>query len=665
MGVLALLILFPLIIALIMLAIKSDKIRTPIVVGAAIVIGALSIFFAVTNLGSEMKVMWLSAGAAEIVGNAMIVIEAALALLIVYQGLKYKKYLACILALVQTPLLIWFELTKGHDIKTETFLYSDNFSIIMIVIIGVIGSAICVYATGYMKDFTKHHPDAGDRRPFFYFLMFLFLSAMFGIVISNNLVWMYFFWEITTLCSFFLIGYSKGLKEAINNSFRALIMNLLGGLFFVVGIVVLGYFAETVELSSLLTMATEGKATGQMMPFIPVVVGCLAFAGLTKAAQMPFSSWLLGAMVAPTPTSALLHSSTMVKAGVFLIVKLSPALGVNTMFDIGPGFMVILVGGVTFLFASMAALSQSNAKRVLAYSTVANLGLIVACAGVGTAPAVWAAILLIIFHAVTKSLLFLCVGTAEHNIRSRDIEDMDGLFGRMPRLAAFMIVGISGMFLAPFGMLISKWAALQAVADSNDAWLVLFIVFGSSVTLFYWMKWLGKMVAVVANRENIQQNVHNAEWSITGGLTGLVIAFTITFPFFSHTTIVPYLTGAFKGISEANAEALRTDNLIIMIVMVVLVLCLILLLYGRTNKRVVPLYMSGVNKGDDLTYEGAMQKDVPIALRNWYLADMFPEKLMNKIGNIVTCVVLTLTLTYLLGIVLYMLDYLKSMGGVL
>ena len=132
---------------------------------------------------------------------------------------------------------------------------------------------------------------------------------------------------------------------------------------------------------------------------------------------MPFHTWLLGAMVAPTPTSALLHSSTMVKAGVFLLIKLSPIFLVCPVAAV----MTILVGGLTFLLCSFMAISQTNAKRVLAYSTIANLGLIVACAGVGTPEAVWAATFLVLFHAVAKSLLFLCVGTAEHHIGSRDI----------------------------------------------------------------------------------------------------------------------------------------------------------------------------------------------------------------------------------------------------
>lgn len=130
---------------------------------------------------------------------------------------------------------------------------------------------------------------------------------------------------------------------------------------------------------------------------IPVIL--LAFAGLTKSAQFPFSKWLLGAMVAPTPSSALLHSATMVKAGVYLLLRLAPVMAGN-----GAGIMVSLIGGITFFVASVLAITQSDGKSVLAYSTISNLGLITACAGVGVAQTVWAGALLMIFHAVSKSL---------------------------------------------------------------------------------------------------------------------------------------------------------------------------------------------------------------------------------------------------------------------
>ncbi|HBQ27231.1 MAG TPA: oxidoreductase, partial [Syntrophomonas sp.] len=162
-------------------------------------------------------------------------------------------------------------------------------------------------------------------------------------------------------------------------------------------------------------------------------------------------------MVAPTPVSALLHSSTMVKAGVYLVVRMAPAYQGTYLSD-----LVAVAGAFTFLTASVLAVTQSNAKRVLAYSTIANLGLIIACAGINTPVAISAAIALIIFHAVSKGLLFLSTGVIEHNIGSRDIEDMGGLVDRMPVTTIIVAIGVLSMFLPPFGMLVGKWASLEA-----------------------------------------------------------------------------------------------------------------------------------------------------------------------------------------------------------
>ena len=285
------------------------------------------------------------------------------------------------------------------------------------------------------------------------------------------MVWLFTGWEVTTVCSFLLIAYTRT-EEAIKNAFRQIIMNLAGGIAFLVALYVMAIQFGTLSFLDFLVIGIQNPA------LVALPVCALAFAGLTKAAQMPFHTWLLGAMVAPTPTSALLHSSTMVKAGVFLLVKLAPVMYAGTMSAQGgflaaaPGLMVILVGGLTFALCSFMAVSQTNAKRVLAYSTIANLGLITACAGVGTPEAVWAALFLILFHAIAKSLLFLCVGTAEHHIGSRDIEDMDLLFERMPRLARFMMLGIMCMFIAPFGMLVAKWATLVSFVDTGQVALI-------------------------------------------------------------------------------------------------------------------------------------------------------------------------------------------------
>lgn len=638
MGTILFLIGFPIVIAVILLVSKEDKVRDVVVKFAALVIAAAAIFVAVQYFRSGGDTFELHY---EAINYVMMAIEALLALYIIIIGIKHKKYLASLFAVIQTPLIMWFELTKGHSIEVQNNMYVDRLSMIMILIIGIIGSLITVYALGYMKDFQHHHAGEKDRRPWFFFVMFIFLGAMVGLVTSNNMIWMYFFWEITSLSSFWLIGFTKT-KEATNNAFRALIMNLLGGLGFAVGIVILGQVFGTIELS---TMLMIGSVYGGV---VAIPAAFFAFAGITKAAQMPFNSWLLGAMVAPTPTSALLHSSTMVKAGVFMIIKLAPVLGMSNF----AGIMTMMVGGITFLMASFAAISQSNAKRVLAYSTIANLGLIVTCGGIGTAEAVWAGIMLIIFHAVTKSLLFLCVGTAEHNIGSRDIEDMDGLFVRMPRLAAFMMIGIAGMFLAPFGMLISKWAAMTAFVNSGNFILVGIICFGSAVTAFYWIKWMGKLSAIVANEKNIQQNVHKEEWFVQGTLVGLTVAVCLVFPLISIYILVPYLETVFGGISAA---IMSSDNMIIMCIMVAAIVVLTGFFFGKSKKKIVPIYLSGVNEGDNRTYYGSMGKDVKFTLRNWHMEKYFGEKKMNLVGGILTTAMLVIGIGMMVGTLISLL----------
>ncbi len=642
LGTLAFLILFPTVIALILLAVKSDAARGGIVKLSAALIALGSIVLTVLYFMNGKEIFL--AFEAEWISYAMMVIEIFLLIVIVYLGIKYKHYWACVLALIQTPLTVWFEITHGKDIEISYNLYVDGLSVIMALIIGIIGSLIAVYALGYMKDFQKHNEDQKDRRCFFFFIIFIFLAAMFGLVTSNNLCWMYFFWEITSLCSFFLIGYSKT-DEAIANSFRALVMNLGGGLGFCFAILFLGNFLNTLELSGLLA----GGASGAWGYYLTIPVACLAFAGITKAAQMPFNSWLLGAMVAPTPVSALLHSSTMVKAGVFMILKLSPLMGVwlpgysqsfGVIYYNWAGLMVMMVGGITFLLASFAAISQSNAKRVLAYSTVANLGLIVTCGGIGTAAAVWAGIMLIIFHAVAKSLLFLSVGTTEHRIGSRDIEDMDGLFSRVPAVAKFMIVGICGMFIAPFGMLLSKWACMISFVDSGNPFLILLLVFGSAATLFFWAKWLGKLCAIVAGKDDHEAiGIPGEEKAVLGTLATLTVVLCLFFPVLSNGIVVPYLGSVFADIETGM---LASSNLVIMSILVAVLILIIAFFFGKTKKRIVPIYLSGENAGDDISFRNALKQTQAASLKNWYMEGYFGEVKMNRIGIISTVIILAL-----------------------
>ena len=625
----------PFIAACLLLVVRNDRARAAIAEVAAAIIILSSVWVAYSYLGEPQTFGFHS----ETIGTLMFVVEIILGLVIIYLGIKHKKYAASALGLVQLCMSLYFEFALKEGIEVENALYIDDLSIIMVLIIGIIGSLICVYAVGYMRDFQEHHKDEKDRRPWFFFLLYTFLSAMYGIVLSNDLVWMFFFWEITTLCSFALIGYTKT-EEAVNNSFRQLIFNLVGGICFLAALMVLASEYGYLDMESLLA----GDSGEQ---WLLLVVGLLCVAGMVKAAQMPVHTWLLGAMVAPTPTSALLHSSTMVKAGVFMVLKLSPLM----LTDGDPnlvGYMVMSVGGLTFLLASMAAISQSNAKRVLAYSTIANLGLIVACAGVGTPEAVWAGIMLMVFHAITKSMMFLCVGTAEHHIGSRDIEDMDGLFVRMPKLAIMMMIGIAGMFLAPFGMLISKWAAMTSFVDSEYIVLIACIVFGSAVTSFYWTKWLGKLACTASNAENCEETVHKQEWFVLGCLTVLTIAVCVLYPVMSSEAIVPYLEGVFDVGSGALVPLLESNNMYIVILMVIVLVLLPLPFFGRTKKKVVPNYMAGVGI-DDQSYVGSMGTTVDVSLRNWYMNPWFGESHVGRIGEVVTAVVIVIVILTIIG----------------
>ncbi len=595
-----------------MLLVRSDLERNWIVNLSALGIGVVTVLLLVSLF--DKGTLYYSI-AAEPVSLLMFCIELIIAVFILYLGIKYRNYLVVALILVQSAVMVWFETAYAHAADVTFPLFIDQLSIIMALIIGIIGCLICVYSLGYMKNFHEHHKEMKDNRNIFFFVMFVFISAMFGLVFSNNLLWVYFFWEVTTLCSFLLIGYTKT-EEATQNAFTALWMNLLGGIAFAIALVYLASQAGGVlGLDQVL-------ASGQALVLIPATL--IGFAGLTKAAQMPFSSWLVGAMVAPTPVSALLHSSTMVKAGVYILVRLAPVFALTFT-----GYLLAMVGALTFLIASGIAISQSNAKKVLAYSTIANLGLVVACAGIGTYEAIWAAILLIIFHAISKSLLFLAVGTVEHKIESRDIEDMNGLIVRMPKVAAMIVIGIAGMLLAPFGMLISKWAAIQAFIDAPYGFIfVIILAFGSALTLFFWAKWMGRLLSVTRPEKDLEKNIDGTIWTALISLAGLTVITCFIFPLISVKLIEPFLLTNYGSVTR-----LSQDNITIMIMMLflIVILPLSILLPQRRHKQLSP-YMCGMTTNADQSYSGSIGLKRDSKLSNYYLMSWFGEVKLHTLG---------------------------------
>jgi ech hydrogenase subunit A len=596
-----------------LLWLKPDQFRKILVGGITLLVCGCVLALATIPLplpvASEAGLLldhhWLS--------TAMMVIEGGMGLYVVYVGLRARHPLIVALMLAQAGLMAWLELAHGSNLEAANNFLVDKFSVIMALINGVVGGGICLYALGYMREYHEvSHREVADRRPLFFALLFIFMGAMFGIIFCNNLLWLFLFWEITTLCSFLLIGYTQT-EEARQNALRALVMNLAGGLAFALAIVWFHRQSGSIELQALVT-------SKHSLALLPAALLC--FAGITKSAQLPFSSWLLGAMVAPTPVSALLHSSTMVKAGVYLVLRMAPVITGTTV-----GMMVALVGAVTFLAGSLAAITTSDAKKVLAWSTVANLGLIVLCGGIGTYQAVWAGILLIIFHAVAKCLLFLCVGVVEQRLHSRDIEAMSGLILNMPRVGVMMLIGMAGMFLAPFGMLISKWAVLKAVVDAYPS-LSVFIVFGSAATLFFWVKWMGKLLEVVQPRKSAEKPLALGEAIALYGLSAATFLACLFFPLISSRLIEPYVFSVY-----GQSASMSQGNIIIMTIMMVMIMLfpLSFINYGR-GVRVTDAYLGGANVPSSARFLGSGNAEHDVKTNNYYLRGFVSEAWLSRWG---------------------------------
>lgn len=617
----AILILFPFLAALVQAFIKSNSLRRISVYISSAAIIVATIVFAIMNFGKEQYLVSdkLIIGGSSLTGTVnyiMLAVEFILMGIITYLSFKYRKYYAAVLSIVQTAFVAWLELS-GRAHATGFYMFCDNLTLILCLMIAVVGGLICVYAVGYLKDYHHHHGDeVKDRRSFFCAMLFVFLGAMFGIVFSSNLIWMYFFWEITSVVSFLLIGYTKT-EEAVNNSFRALWMNLLGGVGFAAAI---GFAAIGFHITNLQDLVALSD------PAVVIPLICLALAALTKSAQLPFSRWLMGAMVAPTPSSALLHSATMVKAGIYLLIRIAPAMTGNLV-----GLTVALIGGFTFFVASIRAIIHTDGKKVLAYSTISNLGLIVACCGVGINETIWAAIFLMMFHCVSKSLLFQTVGSVEHTSGSRNIEDMHGLIKRYPALATAMTIGIAGMYLAPFGMLISKWSALQAFVDAGNIILVLLLAFGSATTLFYWTKWISKLLAYARPTIRRKDTTSLDQWVSIGGHTVMMVALCLVFPFLSGSLVTPIVNSLY---GTSNFKPVLSDENLYILILMIIILALVLvagfIITRLVKTKQTSVYMSGIDTGDERHYVGAFDEERTMYHANWYLSDLIgTDRLMN------------------------------------
>ena len=628
------LIMFPFVVSILMFTIRVNKVRNTIAYASAGVIIAAT---------AAMVVQWLTGGCqnmnlyyeTHLIDRAMLGVVVLLMCLVTFLCFKYKRRLISLLSIIPTLMIVKLEL-NGPELSSIAHIHIDRLSVLMCVIIGLIGSLIVIYSVGYMHGYHHYHTEFEDRRYYFFMLLFVFLGSMFGFVLSESLLWIDLFWEMTSICSFLLIGYTRT-EEAIANSFRALWMNLFGGVLLAVAIWLTAYGTGNLSLQNLVALGV----TGEKAVMIPVAF--IAVAALTKAAQMPFSTWLMGAMVAPTPSSALLHSATMVKAGIYVLFRLAPAMCGTTT-----GLLISFIGGFTFFAASFMAIAQSDGKKVLAFSTISNLGLMVACAGVGTSETIWAGVFLMIFHAVSKALLFQNMGATENSLHSRDIENMHGLIYRLPRLGMFMFVGIAGMFLAPFGMLISKWSALKASVDESNILLVLFICFGSATTMFYWTKWMTKLISFTDTEIKVKDITKKDELFSLSIHAILMIALCLLFPLLSKTYVEPLL---FEMFGHATA-VLPTAVLYLLIVIICVIFCVPILAFKYSEHIEVSKklsYMNGINVGNNKEFVDSFGEPKHLFMSNWYFRVLFGQRKLMVPCEIISAIFMIALLAVIIG----------------
>ena len=375
----------------------------------------------------------------------------------------------------------WLGVTKG-----VLGYQLDPLAIIMLLASTVIGAAITIYSVGYLSAGNHEHATrSGQAR--YYFWLLTFVGSMAGIAVSPTLLQLLIFWEMTTLCSWALISFYDN-KESLKAGMKALVMTSFGGLFFLGGLV--WVFSATGSMGF--------SALGEMTPGMRAwAFSLFLIAAWAKSAQVPFHTWLPDAMAAPTPISAYLHAAAMVKAGVFLIARLLLA---GWQLPTGMSLLISIAALVTMFAALTMYFFQDDLKKLLAYSTIAQLGYIFLGLGLGALGATMAfkgAILHILMHAVAKTLLFLTVGAIAYATGTRSISKLSGLSKQMPIAAVAFFVGAFALTgIPPLACFWSKIYVLIGALQVKGAFgpIALILILTESLVSFAWFLWIGQQV---------------------------------------------------------------------------------------------------------------------------------------------------------------------------
>ncbi|WP_271398579.1 Na+/H+ antiporter subunit A [Salinicoccus roseus] len=375
-------------------------------------------------------------------------------------------YLLTLVPRVSSNQLIYESLTIMPRIGMNFDVYIDGLGLLFAILISGIGALVVLYSIGYLS----HREDLGS----FYVYLLMFMSAMLGLVLNDNVLMLYLFWELTSISSFLLIAFWFMKERSLYGAQKSMLITMGGGFLMLGGFILLYIMTGTYSIREMLNQVSAIQES----PLAPLAVVLILFGAFTKSAQFPFYIWLPDAMEAPTPVSAYLHSATMVKAGIYLVARLTPLFAFSELW-----VWIILLGGlITMTWASFNAIRKDDLKAVLAFSTVSQLGLIMSLLGLGALSvvtganeeyfsiAVVAAVFHLINHATFKGALFMVTGIVDHEAGTRSLKKLGGLLTVMPvSFTLTLITALSMAGLPPFNGFLSKELFLEAMIHVRDA----------------------------------------------------------------------------------------------------------------------------------------------------------------------------------------------------
>lgn len=427
----------------------------------------------------------------------------------------------------------------------------DGLSLLFVLLISGIGALVAFYSIYYL--------DKSEQLGHFYVYFLLFMGSMLGVVLSDNVFVLYSFWEFTSLSSFLLIGFWNFKKESRYGALKSMLITVFGGLSLLGALVFMTVLTDTTSIQEMISQHQLILNS----EYFPLILILLLLGAFTKSAQFPFHIWLPDAMEAPTPVSAYLHSATMVKAGIYLIARFSPMLSSNDWFFI----IVSSVGIATLCWGSYMAVRQTDLKGILAFSTISQLGMIMAMLGFGTKVAVFAAVFHILNHATFKGSLFMVAGIVDHETGTRDIRKLGGLMTYLPITATLAIFGTFSMAGVPLPFLngfyskelffdaslhLDKIANIGLVGFVKAA-IPYLAVFGSIFTFVYSMYFFFGTFRGKANLEELPKKPHEAPIGMLISPIVLVIG-VIGIGLFPNMVNEPFIAHAASAIKGLEVE---------------------------------------------------------------------------------------------------------------